>query len=214
MKKQKVLLKTTPKGQFEVNWPLDFHHLCRDMTSGVTGSTVPKFLGTLTVSYEKKNPRRSKRCHFTNVCLFFFFHPGSGRFKTESLKENWCQMGLRRMLKTDLKENSWAIKARKISPFKKLENYLARTRLVRPVIQIHKDSKMVVHGNKGWLKLSWPWNVPNQSVRIKRRCRIYGKFQHFPLSKKNSFRGKYLPIYCILREYKYVVGNVFLWSRS
>ena len=74
-KKQKVLLKTPPKGQFEVNWPLDFHHLCRDITSGVTGVTVPKFLGTLTVSYEKKNPRRSKRCHFRNVCLFYFFSP-------------------------------------------------------------------------------------------------------------------------------------------
>ena len=70
----------------------------------------------------------------SRMYVYFFFPPSSGRFKIESLKENWCRMGLRRMLKTDLKENSWAIKAQKISPFKKLENYLARTRLVRPVM--------------------------------------------------------------------------------
>ena len=105
---------------------------------------------------------------------FFFFHPGSGRFKTESLKENWCRTILKcPRLKPDMKEKYRAIKAQKLSPFKKLETYLARTRLVRPVIQIPKDSKMVVHGNKDWLKLNWPWNVPNQSVRIERRCRIY-----------------------------------------
>ena len=42
-----VHLKTTPKGHFEINWPLDFHHLCTDITAGVTGAPAPKFLGTL-----------------------------------------------------------------------------------------------------------------------------------------------------------------------
>ena len=66
---------------------------------------------------------------------FIFFHPGSGRFKIDSLKENWCRTNLKRpRLKPDMKENCRAIKAQKLSPFKKLETYLARTRLVRPVM--------------------------------------------------------------------------------
>ena len=71
----------------------------------------------------------------SRMYVIFFFHPGSGRFKIESLKENWCRTNLKRpRLKPDMKENSRAIKARKLSPFKKLETYLARTRLVRPVM--------------------------------------------------------------------------------
>ena len=144
------------------------------MQGQVTGATVPKFLGTLTVFYEKKNPRRSKRCHFTNVCLFFF--PPRLWSVQDWILERKLVSNNPKMSQAEARHervSSRAIKAQKLSPFKKLETYLARTRLVRPVIQIPKDSKMVVHGNKDWLKLNWPWNVPNQSVRIKRRCRIY-----------------------------------------
>ena len=71
----------------------------------------------------------------SGMYVYFFFHPGSGRFKIDSLKENWCRTNLKRpRLKPDMKENCRAIKARKVSPFKKLETYLARTRLVRPVM--------------------------------------------------------------------------------
>ena len=108
-------------------------------------------------------------------CMFiYFFSPGSGRFKIESLKENWCRTNLKRpRLKPDMREGQFqGYQSTKTQSVLKIVNLFGKD-AVRPVIQILKDSKMVVHGNKDWLKFNWPWNVPNQSVRIKRRCRIY-----------------------------------------
>ena len=85
----------------------------------------------------------------SRMYVYFFFHPGSGRFKIESLKENWCRTNLKRpKLKPDMKEGQFqGYQSRKTQSVSKIVNLFGED-VVRPVIQILKDSKMVVHGNK------------------------------------------------------------------
>ena len=85
----------------------------------------------------------------SGMYVYFFFHPGSGRFKIESLEENWCRTNLKRpRLKPDMREGQFqGYQSTKTQSVLKIVNLFGKD-AVRPVIQILKDSKMVVHGNK------------------------------------------------------------------